>query len=79
MTEFGKLRYDPKYFIGRGRYNPSVFSGLFRESFFGNDKPVAVKRVPTSDISLAELEITKGAANPYILPLIYTELSQDFL
>lgn len=51
MAEFEKLRYDPYYVIGRGRYGPTVFSGIFE------DRPVAVKRVPINDV---RLQMTSG-------------------
>ena len=76
MAEFGKLRYDPYYVIGRGRYGPTVFSGILE------DRPVAVKRVPINDVTLRQLEITKEAAkddHPNILRLICTEINADFL
>lgn len=78
-TKVGKLRFDHSDVLGRGN-NTVVFSGIFRESFFGSDDPVAVKRVLKSDVSLREVEIMKKlTGHPNIVRLFHVEIKDDFL
>ena len=80
-TKIGKLRYDSNNIIGSGSYGTLVFSGFFKRSLFGSDKPVAIKRIQKgNDVNLKEVEIMKKATdNAYILRFIHIEMTKDFL
>ncbi len=78
-TKIGKLIYDHSEVLGQGN-GTTVFSGIFRESFFGSDNPVAVNRILKNDVSLREVEIMqKLTGHPNIVRLFHVEKKDDFL
>lgn len=88
LKTVGKLRYDLKNILGRGRFG-TVFSGLhvyLDGSLFRSEKatPVAVKRVERGfvDDSVLRWEeelLKKIRHHPNILSYIHTEINVEFL